>query len=184
MPVETEFAGGFELAQEDVERREKNAGHKRTMHMWKNALNHVWNKTDRRNSKANWSNAKNYGSHNWSEGEDKILNFDKNPRKLSVVWGFWPKVYHWKSVFFGREKILKFGRKCPEPAGMVLNPFWTPQQKHLTPFHKKIMLRSSILEKISPTKRGGYFRTARYQQDFEASLLIFCENQKIFHFLL
>ena len=43
MPAETEFAGGFELAQEDVERREKNAGHKRTMHMWKNALNHVWN---------------------------------------------------------------------------------------------------------------------------------------------
>ena len=43
MPVETEFVGGFELAQEDVERREKSAGHKRTMHMWKNALNHVWN---------------------------------------------------------------------------------------------------------------------------------------------
>ena len=43
MPVETEFAGGFELAQEDVERREKNAGHKRTMHMWKSALNHLWN---------------------------------------------------------------------------------------------------------------------------------------------
>ena len=43
MPVETEFAGGFELAQEDVERREKSAGHKRTMHMWKNALNHMWN---------------------------------------------------------------------------------------------------------------------------------------------
>ena len=43
MPVETEFAGGFELAQEDVERCEKNVGHKRSMHMWKNALNHVWN---------------------------------------------------------------------------------------------------------------------------------------------
>ena len=42
MPVETDFARGFELAQ-DVEIREKNAGHKRTMHMWKNALNHVWN---------------------------------------------------------------------------------------------------------------------------------------------
>ena len=42
MPAETEFAGGFELAQEDVERREKNAGHKWTMYMWKNALN-VWN---------------------------------------------------------------------------------------------------------------------------------------------
>ena len=32
MPVETEFAGGFEFAQ-DVEIREKNAGHKRTMHV-------------------------------------------------------------------------------------------------------------------------------------------------------
>ena len=43
MPTETEFVTGFELAQEDVERCEKNAGHKRTMHMWKNALNHMWN---------------------------------------------------------------------------------------------------------------------------------------------
>ena len=43
MPVETEFAGGFELAQEDVERREKSAGHKRTIRMWMNALNHVCN---------------------------------------------------------------------------------------------------------------------------------------------
>ena len=59
-----------------------------------------------------------------------------------------------KKRFFRKAKKLKFGRRCPEPAGMVLNPFWTPQQKHLTPFHKKIMLRSSILEKISPTKRG------------------------------
>ena len=42
MPTETEFAGGFEPAQEDVERRKKNAGHERTMHMWKNALN-IWN---------------------------------------------------------------------------------------------------------------------------------------------
>ena len=43
MPAETEFATAFELAQEDVERRDKNAGHKRTMHMWKNALNYMWN---------------------------------------------------------------------------------------------------------------------------------------------
>ena len=44
-PEETEFAEDFELAQEDLERREKNAKHKRTMHirMWKNALEHVWN---------------------------------------------------------------------------------------------------------------------------------------------
>ena len=33
----------FEEAQEDLERHEKNANHKRTMHMWKNALEHVWN---------------------------------------------------------------------------------------------------------------------------------------------
>ena len=39
---ETEFAQDFELAQEDLERREKNANHKRTMHMWENALEHVW----------------------------------------------------------------------------------------------------------------------------------------------
>ena len=32
-----------EEAQEDLERREKNANHKRTMHMWKNALEYVWN---------------------------------------------------------------------------------------------------------------------------------------------
>ena len=40
-PEETEFAQAFEEAQEDLERREKNANHKRTMHMWKNALEHV-----------------------------------------------------------------------------------------------------------------------------------------------
>ena len=44
-PEETEFAQAFEAAQEDFERRKKkkNANHKRTMHMWKNALEHVWN---------------------------------------------------------------------------------------------------------------------------------------------
>ena len=42
MPTETEFAGGFESAQEDVERRKKNAGHEPTMHMWNDALN-IWN---------------------------------------------------------------------------------------------------------------------------------------------
>ena len=40
---ETEFAQSFEEAQQDLERREKNAKHKRTMHMWKNALEHAWN---------------------------------------------------------------------------------------------------------------------------------------------
>ena len=42
MPTETEFAGGFEPAQEDVEKRKKNAGHECIMQMWKNALN-IWN---------------------------------------------------------------------------------------------------------------------------------------------
>ena len=42
-PEKTEFAQDFGLAQEDLERREKNANHKRTMHMWENALKHVWN---------------------------------------------------------------------------------------------------------------------------------------------
>ena len=32
----------FELAQQDLEGREK-TNHRRTMHMWKNALEHVWN---------------------------------------------------------------------------------------------------------------------------------------------
>ena len=94
--------------------------------------------------------------------------------KLSVVWGFWPKVYHWKSVFFGREKILKFGRKCPEPAGMVLNPFWTPQQKHLTPFHKKLCSVHRFWKKYHRPK-GGYFRTSRYEKVLKVCLF---ENQK------
>ena len=42
-PAETEFAQTFELAQQDVERREKNSGKTRTMVMWKNAINHIWN---------------------------------------------------------------------------------------------------------------------------------------------
>ncbi len=41
-PAETEFAEDFELSQQDVERREKNAKKKRTMVMWKNSLKHVW----------------------------------------------------------------------------------------------------------------------------------------------
>ena len=53
------------------------------------------------------------------------------------------------------DKNLKFGRRWPEPAGTVRDGFRTPPQKHLTPFHKKIMVRSSILKKISSTKRGG-----------------------------
>ena len=40
---ESEFADIFEEAQRDFERREKNAKQKRTMMMWKNALDHVWN---------------------------------------------------------------------------------------------------------------------------------------------
>ena len=42
-PCETEFAEDFELAQQDVERREKNGNKRRTMVMWKNALTKVWN---------------------------------------------------------------------------------------------------------------------------------------------
>ena len=43
MPNETEFANSHEESQLDVERREKNIGHRRTMKMWKNAIEHVWN---------------------------------------------------------------------------------------------------------------------------------------------
>ena len=50
-------------------------------------------------------------------------------------------------------KKLKIGRGWPKSAGRVLNRFGTSQQKHSTPFHNKIMLLSSILKKISRTKR-------------------------------
>ena len=54
MPVETEFAGRFELAQEDVERRESmsQADHAHVEECTQSCLEH---KTDRRHSKANWS---------------------------------------------------------------------------------------------------------------------------------
>ena len=49
MPAETEFANAFEDAQLDLERREKNLnGEKRSMKMWRNAIEHVWNKRSQR----------------------------------------------------------------------------------------------------------------------------------------
>ena len=42
MPDETEFAEVFEDAQQDLERREKNRNKRRTMMMWKNALDEQW----------------------------------------------------------------------------------------------------------------------------------------------
>ena len=42
MPCETEFANSFEDAQFDVERREQNAKKRRTMLMWRNAVEHTW----------------------------------------------------------------------------------------------------------------------------------------------
>ena len=42
MPNETEFAETFQDAQEDLERREKNRNKRRTMMMWKNALDNEW----------------------------------------------------------------------------------------------------------------------------------------------
>ena len=42
MPDETEFAETFQDAQEDLERREKNRNKRRTMMMWKNALDEQW----------------------------------------------------------------------------------------------------------------------------------------------
>ena len=41
-PAETELAKSFADSQEDLEIREKNAGKKRSMLMWKNALVHTW----------------------------------------------------------------------------------------------------------------------------------------------
>ena len=59
-----------------------------------------------------------------------------------------------KSAFFEMEKKLKIGWKWLKTDGMVLNRFGTLQQKHLASFHNKIVLRLSILKKISPTKSG------------------------------
>ena len=42
MPNETEFTNAHEQAQLDVERREKNINHRRTMMMWKNAVTDTW----------------------------------------------------------------------------------------------------------------------------------------------
>ena len=42
-PCETEFAQSFEVAQEHLEKKENHDGKRRTMTMWKNSLNHVWN---------------------------------------------------------------------------------------------------------------------------------------------
>ena len=41
-PAATEFADDYELAQQDLERREENLKKKRAMAMWKNSLVHVW----------------------------------------------------------------------------------------------------------------------------------------------
>ena len=42
IPDETEFAETFQDAQEDLERREKNRNKRRTMMMWKDALDETW----------------------------------------------------------------------------------------------------------------------------------------------
>ena len=42
MPEETEFAETYQEAQTDLERREKHRNQKRTMIMWKNALDYTW----------------------------------------------------------------------------------------------------------------------------------------------
>ena len=54
------------------------------------------------------------------------------------------------------KKNVKIGRGWSKWAGRLLNRFGTSQQKHLTPFHNKIMLHSSILV-------SGCFRTERYK---------------------
>ena len=44
-------------------------------------------------------------------------------------------------------------------AGTVADGFWTSLQKHLTPFHKKILVRSSILKKILASDSGWVIGT-------------------------
>ena len=43
-PCETDFEEELKLAQQDVERMEKNGSKRRTMVMWKNAVTSVWKK--------------------------------------------------------------------------------------------------------------------------------------------
>ena len=76
-----------------------------------------------------------------------ILNKESNHGQNGLYYCDLTKVYHRKSAFLEMEKNWK-------SAGTVREGFRTPPQKHLTPFHKKIMVRSSILKKISSTKRG------------------------------
>ena len=59
-----------------------------------------------------------------------------------------------KKHFFERQKKLKIGRGWPMSAGTVADGFWTSLQKHLTPFHKKILVRSSILKNILASDSG------------------------------
>ena len=60
-----------------------------------------------------------------------------------------------KNHFFERQKKLKIGRGWPKSAGTIPDGFWTSLQKHLTPFHKKILVRSSILKKILASDSGA-----------------------------
>ena len=62
-----------------------------------------------------------------------------------------------KCFFWNGKKKSKIGRRWPGPAGTVRDGFRTPPQKHLTPFHKKIIVRSSILKKYLRPKGGGLF---------------------------
>jgi len=50
---------------------------------------------------------------------------------------------------------LKIGRGWPKSAGTIPDGFWTSLQKHLTPFHKKSLVRSSILKKILASDSGA-----------------------------
>ena len=66
-----------------------------------------------------------------------------------------PKGYHRKKAFFETTKKLKIGRGWPKSAGTAPDRFWTSLQKHLTPFHKKISVRSSILKNILASDSGA-----------------------------
>ena len=138
------------------------------MHMWKNALEHVWNtrpikptqKLIDRMPKVMKAiiEAKGGKTKYWIQNVilkspwTMVMFVDFKSSRLLV---FWQKVYHRKTTFFERQKKLKIGRGWPMSAGTVADGFWTSLQKHLTPFHKKISVRSSILKKILASDSGA-----------------------------
>ena len=133
MPCETEFAESFEETQIDLERREKNQNKKRTMQMWKNALDHTWatrplqatRKIIDRQRKimrdiiereggrtAHWAKSIGYTEDNMSftnaninanSTQNWFLRIMRNTTEINTFWK-WPNIFH----------VAGVGRYCPK----------------------------------------------------------------------